>query len=106
MALPKIPSEIPSHLGPVAVTLDPDLMASEDCYGKTVYATREVVLQADMSPTTAWVTYWHEALHVFLFDSGLANNLKPELQETFCDSFGTWMTMAMQQGYFEFPVED
>lgn len=86
------------------MTLDPDLIETEDCFGKTKFAHREIVIQSGMKPETSWVTLWHEAFHVFLFDSGLSNHLNLEVQETFCDAFGLWMTSAMQQGYLEFPI--
>lgn len=95
LVLPKV---VPSLLGPVSVVLDPDLM-EEGNFGCWDPTERTITVQAELKPIPSWVTLWHETMHMLLADSGLANQMCSATQEALCDSFGTFMTQAMQKGF-------
>ncbi len=71
--LPPIPKSIPSIVGPVPVTHVVDLRdkTNDACYGIWRSSERDVRLDAEMSPTTAWLTYWHEWAHIVFWDHGI-----------------------------------
>ena len=94
-----LPSTVPALLTPYSVTLRDDLVSSSNVLGTTRYASRSIELDSSLSPELAWATFWHEFFHVFLFDTGLHNLLKDNLQEAFCDAFGSFMTKAQKEGW-------
>jgi hypothetical protein len=97
-ALPPIPASIPSVLGPVPVTHVENLRDKNGvaCFGIWNPDTRSVRLDSDMALTTAWSTYWHEWLHITLWDSGV--ELKSKLAERLCDTVATARVREMLDG--------
>lgn len=106
-SLPPIPSTFYSPLGPLKVTLSDTLASEGDVLGLCRYNERELLIDHNQPPISKWATFWHENFHMFLYDTGLHNQLASEEdEETFCDAFGTYMTGVMLQGYLEVPVEN
>lgn len=98
-----LPKSVPSPLGPVPVLIDPDLL-DEGNLGEFNKLDRTITVQGELKPETSWVTFWHELMHLILYDSGVQYHLSPPAQETLCDAFGTYMTVAMQKGLIQVPV--
>lgn len=93
--LPDIPESMPSLLGPVHVTRVKDLRDKNGrgCFGIWRNDVRDVRLDADMHLVTAWHTYWHEWVHVALWDAGVV--LKDADAERVCDAIATLRTREM-----------
>ena len=85
MKLPKLPTTIPSVLGPVPVARVVELREKESgksCLGLWRSAEREVEILTPVSLPTAWHTYWHEWMHIALYDAGVELG---EAEERVCD---------------------
>jgi hypothetical protein len=96
-AMPPIPSQVFSVHGPVQVS-EREL---EGLLGETRFDDRSVVLHSNAVPLTKWITYWHEAVHVALWDSGAHNGLTKELEETICDAIGNYLAGAVKAGHIK-----
>lgn len=94
-ALPPVPSQVFSHLGPVPVTVEP----LEGVHGITRFTSRTIGIHEGQNPAQAWQTLWHEAMHVVFFDAGVKLPLKVE--ENLCDAIGTYLTAAMLAGFLK-----
>ena len=84
--LPPLPTTLPSIVGPVPLTRVSDLRdkKNDGCYGIWRADVRDVRLEADMSLTTAWLTYWHEWAHIVFWDAGV--RLDKEVEERIVDA--------------------
>lgn len=107
MELPsQLPDHLPTALGPMPVTVEPGMIENEDLFGLTRFTERDIRLAEGMTPTTAWQTFWHEATHVMLQDSGATKLLKDKTEEAICNAVGTFLTAAMAQGFISIPSLD
>lgn len=88
MTLPPIPASVPSPLGPVPVLIVENLHEKhqrEDCLGYFNPVSRTVEIDPEAVLVVQWHTYYHEAMHVALWDAGLNNVLSEEQIEQVCD---------------------
>ena len=92
---PPVPSKVFSHLGPLQVAFE---LLEED-FGSVDLSTREVTLSVDQSAASSWRTYWHESVHVALWDAGVKLNEKVE--ENLCDVIGTYLAAAVRSGFLK-----
>lgn len=92
---PRVPKALWSSLGPLPVVVTSNI--PEDAMGMFTYRPRTITLDKTNGPAAMWGTFWHEATHVALWDSGIHNGLTHELEEAICDAVGTFlagMTLA------------
>lgn len=95
-----LPKEAFTLLGAAPVSLDGTLLTEEERFGETCLLERKIRIDATLSPTMAWKTYWHEVMHLVLEDSGAGRlDLDPKHEEALCDALGTYMTAAMKAGF-------
>lgn len=92
---PPLPLVAFSHLGSVKVTTE----NLKDNFGKTEFKPRLIKLHKDQHPATAWATYWHEVVHLALFDAG--TKLTPRDEERVCDALGTYLAAAVRSGFLK-----
>lgn len=95
-ALPALPASVPSQLGPVPVTLVPDLKAvdGEECLGIFDYEERTIRIRSGMPRAVQWQTLHHEIVHMCLSDAGVS--LPAATEETLCDVIGSYRVMEMR----------
>jgi hypothetical protein len=95
----KLPSSVPSLLGPVSVLQGPEtdklLNRTGNC-GSFHMDSREIRVSRKMPECLQVQTLGHEIFHVVLEDSGMKNMLDEKLQEALADAFGTWFHAAVQ----------
>lgn len=105
-AIPPIPTTMFSVFGDMSVTLEPTLMEREKAMGKVEYTSRKVTIQADMHALTAWQAYFHEAVHLALWDSGTHTTLSSKQEESVCDSLGTYLAAMIAGGVIRFTQQE
>jgi len=98
-ALPPLPTELFSVLGPLPIeTLDAQRAKEGEMLG-VFNAEHRTIGVADIAHEMRWATLWHEATHVALYDSGVNNALTEEQAEMVCDAMGAYLTAMMRAGY-------
>lgn len=95
-AFPPVPSQAFSHLGLLPVTVEPK---GETEFGEFPFKARSISISAGMTPAAEWQTYWHECVHVALWDAGV--RLKHEVEEQLCDVLGTYLAAAVGSGFLK-----
>jgi hypothetical protein len=97
--LPPLPKNMFSILGllPVGV-LDSRQAEEHQMFGLFMPDNRIVAIADAMTDEMKWVTFWHEATHVALCDSGVAHTLTKEQTEAVCDAVGAYLTATMRAG--------
>lgn len=88
--LPLLAKTVPSILGAVPVKRERNLRSEDGehaCLGTWRSVPREVCIDADASPVCAWQTYWHEWVHIILWDAGV--HLAKEVEEQVADTLAT-----------------
>lgn len=98
--LPRIKTgshEVYSHLGNISVTRTEEGLTDDD-FGGVSFNKRTVVIHTQTSPQSEWPTYWHEAIHIALLDSGCGELLSDEVEEAICNALGSYLTGMMQAG--------
>lgn len=94
----RLPKALWSSLGPLPVSqVAPGEMA-DGAMGTFTFRPRTIHLDKTMSPESKAQTFWHEAVHVALWDSGVHNHLGHELQESVCDALGSYLAGMMKAG--------
>jgi hypothetical protein len=94
--MPRIPKAVWSPLGPLPVTVTTG-GGLEGAMGMFTYRSREITLDQSNGVANMWTTFWHEIIHVALYDSGVSNGLQHDAEEAICDAVGTYlagMTLA------------
>lgn len=97
--LPPIPSQVVSQLGPVPVVVVDSLQNGngQSALGgfhtirRTIYIRRDVL----ENPRLAWLVLLHEQVHVFLFDSGIANLIPPDVAQAIADASAAYRVQEM-----------
>jgi len=98
--LPRIKTgvyEVYSQHGNLPVVRDKDGLDDGD-YGGVNLNRGVVKIHPETDARQEWQTYWHEAIHTALFDSGQANYLTKKVEEGICDALGSYLTGMMQAG--------
>jgi hypothetical protein len=73
--------------GPIVVVTVPKLRRGEQkLMGEWNSASRQITLKAGLQPDAAAMTLFHEIVHSWLFDTGVANLLTEPQQESVCDA--------------------
>ena len=86
-ALPPIPVTMPSLLGPVPVERVDSIPGDPDALADVRFMRRVVRIRTDLSLAGAWHAYYHEACHLWLYDSHAS--LGGDEEERTCDVWGT-----------------
>lgn len=94
---PPLPKVAFSHLGPVKVR-QADLSA-EGLHGSFSFYPRIITIHAEQNPAVAWCTYWHEVVHLCLFDAG--TKLPSAAEERVADAIGTYLAAAVRSGFLK-----
>lgn len=92
-----LPAEMFSVLGTVPLKREKNGLDDDD-YGRWEGNARIVYIHPLTLPASEWLTYWHEATHISLFDSGARNGLTHEQEERICDAMGTYLAAMMRAG--------
>lgn len=93
--LPPIPSQAFSHLGPVSVSSS----KLEGLLGHFQPPSRTIELLEGQHTAQQWQTYWHECVHLALFDAGV--KLPEKAEESVCDALGTYLAAAVRAGFIK-----
>lgn len=98
--LPKeLPTTLATQLGPLSVGyLSEEESARLEAMGYFSHLKRTVDVLDSLPLEQKWQTFWHEVLHVALWDSGANNVLESRAQELVCDAVGTFLTQMMLAG--------
>ena len=99
---PALPTQVYSPMGPVPVLRR---SPGKNILGSFKKYHRVVKVRPGLSPEAAWQTFWHEIIHLILWDAGAHNQLTKEGEETLCDAIGTYLTAAMLAGHLTVPTE-
>lgn len=97
----KLPSTIPSVLGPVEVIVSPDAdkhLDKRGWIGCWSGQERTILIHRDQCDASKLVTLGHEMFHMVVADSGHGQMLNKKLEESLCDAFGTWFANAVSSG--------
>jgi hypothetical protein len=98
--LPRIPSSVPSVLGPVPVRLDPFAEKNEaETLGAFNFHSRSIRIRDTLPRNAAWQTLFHEMTHIALWDAGAHGQLTEKQEESVCDAVATYLAAAMQAGH-------
>ena len=96
--LPRLPTTLPTVLGPIPVERVTGLRDSHDkaCLGICRFTERDVRIESAVARTAAWHTFWHEWTHMTLWDAGL--ELDEATTERLCDAFALARVREMLDG--------
>lgn len=86
---PKLPARVMCPSGWVPVRLVKGLTrgnASEELLGLAEYRPRRISIEAGMTREQQWEVFYHELMHMTLYDSGLANLFSTKKKEAICDA--------------------
>lgn len=86
---PKLPSRVMCPSGWVPVRLVRGLTrgsANEELLGLAEYRPRRISIEASMTREQQWEVFYHELMHMTLYDSGLANLFSTKKKEAICDA--------------------
>lgn len=94
----RLPKDVFSVLGRIPLKRGP-----EDCPSDAIGyfgggEGRFIAISPDCPKEQLWQTFWHECVHVALYDSGCQNNLTEKQAENVCDAVGTYLAAMMQAG--------
>lgn len=93
---PRLPKALWSPLGPVPVALTSSVV--DGALGSFTFRSRDIHIDNTGVPAIQWGTFWHEAVHVALFDSGVTNGLSHDAEEAVCDAVGTYLAGMVLAG--------
>jgi len=88
---PALPDHIEAPAGRVSVILGINLKLEDgrDADGYFDRQARVISIDSSLPGRSRWHTYFHEAVHVALEDSGLANLYRRRELEALCDAIAT-----------------
>lgn len=93
----KLPEVLHSSLGNLKVTYEENLDEGED-RGQALLVHRVLKVDPAMDERQQAQTFWHEAIHYALFDSGVHNVLQGKQEEAVCDAVGSFLAALMDNG--------
>lgn len=97
--LPPIPRVLNAAGGAVEVEVVESLAQhaapDENVLGLYDQTERKISIWAKLKLRERHRTFWHEATHVALNDSGLENGMTIEMQEAVCDAVATMVMRAL-----------
>lgn len=86
-----LPKSVWSFFGPLPVLSEPRLVEDRGAFGITEWQPRTITVDAGGCAVTQTQTFWHEATHVALWDSGVHNVLTHQQLEAVCDALGGYL---------------
>jgi hypothetical protein len=89
MRLPPLPKRVMTAAGWVPVRLVKGLtrgVKDEELLGLAEYRPRRISIEKSMPREQQWEVFYHELMHMTLYDSGLANLFKTKKKEAICDA--------------------
>lgn len=95
---PRIPKALWSAVGALPVILKNTLVSTDDAYGMFYSDSRTIAIDSSVSKATQLATFWHEATHVALWDSGVEQSLTDPQLEAVCDAMGAYLAGMMVAG--------
>lgn len=96
----RLPKQVFSVLGNMPLLRGPE-DCPDDAFGIFKKNDGVVAIAPDVSDRMLWPTYWHEAAHVALYDSGCENHLTNKQLEAICDAMGTYLAAMMSAGMLQ-----
>lgn len=93
----KLPTLLHSVLGNLKVVHEEELEGGKD-RGQALLVHRKIKVDPAMDDRQQAQTFWHEAIHYALFDSGVHNVLTSRQEEAVCDAVGGFLAALMQNG--------
>lgn len=93
-----LPTDVMGTAGPISVGRTPTVRDKDgqDLLGEWTPATRHIVVVSTATRRVAWLTFWHEMVHSWLEDSGVAYVLTQDQQEAICESVGLGLVRMME----------
>lgn len=91
--LPPIPATMPSALGPAPVVLVDSFPGEPGLLAKVDFVTRRVSIRRDLSREGQWQAYWHESVHLTLFDA--TASIPDEYEERVADAIANQRVREM-----------
>lgn len=95
-ALPALPKSIDSLMGPVEVRLVENLDNGK-CLGRFLSSERVIEIEQTCNKTQQWHTFFHEQLHLILWDTG--GQLSKKAEEHVADAYATWRTRELLKAF-------
>lgn len=89
-----IPKTIQGLAGPIRIRMVDDLHTEDDTWGCAVFERREIIVKQGMDPTQLVLVLFHELFHFAAYDSGFAQTLNREQEETLCNLVGTMVARS------------
>lgn len=93
----RLPKAVFSMFGKMQLLRQPGA-CPEKAFGVFRPNERHVAIHEQTAEDLGWPTYWHEATHVALFETGCMNVLKEEEMEAVCDAMGLYLSKMMDAG--------
>ena len=99
----KLPKVLPKSLATALGQISVGYLSQEEsdrlgAFGFFNLVKRTVDVLETMPIQAQWQAFWHEAVHVALWDTGAENVLDAKQLEVICDSLGTFLTQMMLAG--------
>ena len=93
----RLPAILHSTLGDIKVFSEGELDGGAD-RGQALLSDRVLKVDPDMDDRQRAQTFWHEAIHYALYDSGVHNVLDEKFEEAVCDAVGSFLAALMENG--------
>jgi hypothetical protein len=98
----KLPKKVTGLLGPIRVTIQPELQERYGALGMANYTDRVIEVDVDVLKAKdrqwPWKIFWHEVCHFWLEDSGVGAGLTKDQKEQLCDAYAAHRVKEMQRG--------
>lgn len=93
----RLPKELFSVHGAVPLVRTDDGLDATD-FAEFLFKERRVHMSPSIAKEMEWPTYWHEAIHVALYDAGTPHQLTDKKEEAICDAVATYLAAMMRAG--------
>jgi pyrroline-5-carboxylate reductase len=91
--LPPLPRSVYFPAGRVKVTRKAKLMETQQAFGMFNWVTREIQIDKALALQPAWMTLFHETLHVIMMDAGI--QMDEVTEERLCDTYAAYRVAEM-----------
>jgi hypothetical protein len=91
--LPPLPRSVYFPAGRVKVTRKAKLMETQQAFGMFNWVTREIWIEKSLALQPAWMTLFHETLHVIMMDAGIS--MDEVTEERLCDTYASFRVAEM-----------